>query len=124
MTDFNTATEDDIKWAEGIAHLEKVTRIIILPEYDQWVGTDMWRAHLLEERHHFTDVPGCPACSQGHMMTAIHEAVFEGGKAQVCWELQDGYGVIGGMPGQHFDWSGVRDSSPAAIARMYAAVTA
>lgn len=98
----------------------------VLPEFDQWVGTEMWRAHLLDEKHTYTDVPGCPACMQSHMMKEIHAAVFFGDKkfAGICWALCDGFGRIGGEPGQHWDWSGIRDSSPAAVARMYAAVTA
>ena len=34
------------------------------------------------------------------------------------WSLQDGYGTPGYTPTQRMDWSGVRDSSPQAIAKM------
>jgi hypothetical protein len=34
------------------------------------------------------------------------------------WDLQDGYGVPGYEPPQGWDWSGIRDSSPEAIAQM------
>lgn len=32
----------------------------------------------------------------------------------LSWEHQDGYGFIGYTPVQGWDWSGIRDSSPAA----------
>ena len=36
------------------------------------------------------------------------------------WALQDGYGAPGSTPIQGYDWSGIRDSSPDAIAAMFA----
>jgi len=36
------------------------------------------------------------------------------------WSMQDGYGVPGFMPEQGYDWSGVRDSSDAAVDAMFA----
>jgi hypothetical protein len=35
-----------------------------------------------------------------------------------CWPYTDAYGPEGYMPPQGYDWSGFRDSSPAAIKRM------
>lgn len=40
------------------------------------------------------------------------------------WALQDGYGEPGFTPPQGWDWSGIRDSSPAAKRRMVEAVKA
>lgn len=34
------------------------------------------------------------------------------------WALQDGYGKPGFMPAQGWDWSGIRDSSDEALAKM------
>lgn len=34
------------------------------------------------------------------------------------WALQDGYGEAGYEPAQGYDWSGIRDSSPEAVAAM------
>lgn len=39
-----------------------------------------------------------------------------------AWALQDGYGQPGYTPAQGWDWSGIRDSSPEAKARMISAV--
>ena len=41
-------------------------------------------------------------------------------RAQAVYELSDGYGVVGLVPDQGFDWSGIRDSSTEAIEAMYA----
>lgn len=35
------------------------------------------------------------------------------------WNRSDGYGPQGFMPDQGYDWSGIRDSSPAAIEAMF-----
>jgi hypothetical protein len=35
------------------------------------------------------------------------------------YDLSDGYGEPGYIPVQGYDWSGIRDSSPAAIDAMY-----
>lgn len=35
------------------------------------------------------------------------------------WKLQDGYGSVGYVPVQGYDWSGIRDSSPAALLAMF-----
>ena len=36
------------------------------------------------------------------------------------WQLSDGYGEPGYVPVQGHDWSGIRDSSPEAVAAMHA----
>lgn len=38
--------------------------------------------------------------------------------AMRIWAASDGYGEPGTIPAQGYDWSGIRDSSPEAIARM------
>lgn len=44
----------------------------------------------------------------------------EGHAYRRIWALQDGYGEPGTTPVQGYDWSGIRDSSPEAIAAMNA----
>lgn len=100
--------------------------IIHMPEYDQWSGTPEWRACLLEHDR-FTGsgpVEGCPGCAARLLLPAIYDA-WHAGDAQLrstLWALQDGYGTPGLIPEQGHDWSGIRDSSPAATLRMAQAV--
>lgn len=49
----------------------------------------------------------------------IHAACEAPLAAEAIWANQDGYGAPGTTPAQGWDWSGIRDSSPEAIARMY-----
>ncbi len=98
-----------------------------LPEYAEWTGSAEWREHLLSD--HVLPVAGCIACDQRPLMVDIHEAIFGHGPdrsraAEVAWSLQDGYGVIGMDVPQGWDWSGIRDSSPAAIKRIHEALVA
>jgi hypothetical protein len=59
------------------------------------------------------------------MMQEIHTAVFSSNvAADICWSLQDGYGIAGFTPDQGFDWSGIRDSSTDAIKAMHRAIHA
>jgi hypothetical protein len=90
---------------------------IQLPEYHQWVGSDDWEAHLQLDH-----VPSeaCPGCIVNPMLKLIHRVVYlEGRYLNETWALQDGYGEPGYVPDQGWDWSGIRDSSPAATKRMY-----
>jgi hypothetical protein len=48
----------------------------------------------------------------------IMEAFMRGAAAEI-WRIQDGYGEPGLTPPQGIDWSGIRDSSHAAIEAMY-----
>lgn len=102
---------------------------IHLPEFNEWYG---YGRHIpaegtlpLHQVHwtHFGDVrgvEGCAGCAVGPMLDVIHRTVYvEGRLLTETWELQDGYGEPGVMPPQGWDWSGIRDSSPAAIKRMY-----
>lgn len=68
-------------------------------------------------RHDSPDA-GCPRCAVTPLMVKIHAAVFDADNhtaADVAWDFQDGYGEAGATPAQGWDWSGIRDSSPAAI---------
>lgn len=60
------------------------------------------------------------------MLKAIHAFYFAStttsGQFVGLYSLADGYGAPGTIPEQGYDWSGVRDSSPAAVARMFAYV--
>lgn len=59
------------------------------------------------------------------MMIEIHHAWQTSDTAfEIIWSLQDGYGIPGFMPEQGYDWSGVRDSSTAAVEAMYKAIHA
>lgn len=93
----------------------------ILPEYTEWVASPQSREHLLE--HLGMEIPGCAGCVTRSMLKDIHTAVMVEGKfISETWALQDGYGEPGFTPAQGWDWSGIRDSSPAAISRMYRVV--
>lgn len=78
----------------------------------------------------YTDVCGCSLfggrCERhGAMMTEIHHATFHGTETafQVICTLADGFGP-GGLLDMEFDWSGVRDSSTAAIEAIHQALHA
>ncbi len=98
--------------------------MIRLPEYSDWVGSDAWRDHLGNHGAPWHELmpksEGCPSCVVGVFMGAIHDRYFNGDKLtrHMIWSLQDGYGTEGFVPSQGYDWSGVRDSSPAAIYRI------
>lgn len=95
--------------------------MIDLPEFAEWWRGDPSPAstHL----SHDTPIEGCPGCAIRPMLRAIHQAVYVEGRFLVeTWDLQDGYGEPGVEPPQGWDWSGIRDSSPAAMARMYQAI--
>jgi len=65
-------------------------------------------------------------CSEhGFMMRAIHGAWRSGDNAKMraIWAESDGYGSPGFVPVQGYDWSGIRDSTPGAIERMFAVVS-
>ena len=57
------------------------------------------------------------------MMQAIHTAWYEGpaDKLPAIWAASNGYGTPGYKPDQGYDWSGIRDSTPRAIHRMFEA---
>lgn len=86
-------------------------------------------AKVLAALPEMTDECGCSLmdgrCDKhAAMMGEIH-AAWQSGSAQVCsviYSLADGYGTVGYVPEQGYDWSGVRDSSTDQIEIMYAAV--
>lgn len=80
-------------------------------------------ADSVEERNPFPE--SCDHClvAREGWLADIHAAVFSSREAlAVCWSMQDGYGAPGATPAQGFDWSGIRDSSPATVRRMWLAV--
>lgn len=86
---------------------------------------------LLADLPDFTDLCGCSLLggrceSHREMMREIHEAWQNGSDfaADLIWALSDGYGEPGFVPTQGYDWSGIRDSSTAAIEAMYRALHA
>lgn len=91
---------------------------IHLPDYDEWVGSAAWRDHVIG---HDDPVEGCPGCAVRPMLAVIHEAYFHGPVAMISriYALSDGYGEVGLIPEQGYDWSGIRDSSPQAVAAMH-----
>lgn len=103
---------------------------IHLPEQREWwTGTEPGTnpdltSPAAQHMKHDDPVEGCPGCAVGPMFKVVAQAVWVDGEfLDETWELQDGYGEPGYTPDQGWDWSGIRDSSPAAIARMYEAVT-
>lgn len=85
-----------------------------LPGYGEWWSGGGAEAHF----GHDTANAECPRCAVTPLMKKIHAAVFDSTNhtaASVAWEYQDGYGEAGYEPPQGWDWSGIRDSSPAAI---------
>lgn len=64
-------------------------------------------------------VEGCPGCAITNEMFAAIRKAWEDGHITALYALADAYGEQGLVPEQGYDWSGVRDSSPAALAQMY-----
>ena len=62
--------------------------------------------------------------SHGQMMKEIHHVwthSLNNDELRELWAWSDGYGTPGYVPPQGYDWSGIRDSTPAAVEEMYAA---
>lgn len=105
------------------------TITVPLPEYFEWMGSPLWEAHLLSYETHDRSV--CPSCQVSPITTMIHKALYSDALsredsnrvANIVWPLQDGFGP-GSSAEVGWDWSGVRDSSPAATMRMYEALEA
>jgi hypothetical protein len=92
-------------------------------------SSDFDRDELLAHLNHDPadgDVAGCGYCETRPLMKALYDAYFSGDKAKraLIYALADGYGEPGTIPPQGYDWSGVRDSTPAATRRMAAALMA
>lgn len=85
-----------------------------LPNYRNWIGSPEWEAHVL--RHHDQNIEDCAGCFVRPLLAQIHLACNDNMESAItAWKHQDGYGVEGFVPAQGWDWSGIRDSSPAAI---------
>lgn len=102
--------------------------MIHLPEFDEWYGYGELNGAKPPNQTHWSHSEhmggrpdeGCPGCAVRPLFKVIAQTVYvEGRYLTETWELQDGYGEPGVMPSQGWDWSGIRDSSPAAIKRMY-----
>lgn len=95
---------------------------ITFPEYGAWMRSDMFGEHLGGHGDVFnpTRIEGCPACVAMSYLPAIRDRWMNGTTEEMLtiWELSDGYGIPGYVPPQGHDWSGIRDSSPAAMMRM------
>jgi hypothetical protein len=99
---------------------------------NRWDAAAVTR-HMRDHDTHFggfLDPDNCDDCyviSEGWMRD-IHAAVFaaDADRALVArlWAMQDGYGEAGVTPEQGFDWSGIRDSTPATIEAMWREVRA
>jgi hypothetical protein len=86
----------------------------------------MATSKLLVELPDYRDACGCSlddgrCAAHAAMMTDIHQAWQSGDTDTMLrvWSLSDGYGVAGFIPEQGYDWSGIRDSSTAAIEAMW-----
>lgn len=75
---------------------------------------------------HDDPVESCGWCETRVYLPLIHDRYQNGtpGEFDLIWSLADGYGAPGTIPAQGYDWSGVRDSSPAAVRAIYKALTA
>lgn len=88
------------------------------PDASEWFGSDEWYTCLT--KHGERTDRRCPRCILRPLVADIYRMVFAGGDegrkaASTAWKLQDGYGSVGFTPDQGWDWSGIRDSSPAAL---------
>ena len=87
---------------------------------------------LLAQLPNYTDTCGCSLlegrCPDHRTkMQEIHRIWSTSRNAdmlEVLWSMSDGYGSVGYMPEQGYDWSGIRDSSCGAIDSMWAAIHA
>jgi hypothetical protein len=80
-----------------------------------------YRTHLLHESGH---PDTCDWCFVSPMVRDLY-AVYHGKSTaafEILYSMQDGYGAPGVIPEQGYDWSGVRDSTPDTIRRMWEAI--
>lgn len=90
-------------------------------------NTDPAMVHLFEHDE-FTggaEDPTCEHCAVRPLLRKLHMVYMSGNARMVAdiYALNDAYGPVGTVPPQGYDWSGIRDSSPAAIRAMVQAVT-
>jgi hypothetical protein len=77
--------------------------------------------------HDETSVEECDYCHVRPMLSDLLEVWRSDNHTarSILWAIQDGYGVAGYTPdGEGMNWSGLRDSTPATIRRMWQAVHA
>lgn len=67
------------------------------------------------------------AITRTEQLTAIHKfwgsLEYEGDASRELYAMSDGYGIMGMIPAQGMDWSGIRDSTDEAVQKMYLFVT-
>lgn len=68
--------------------------------------------HTKPSWHKFSGIPA--------LMKIHHIQSVVADSTERFWQIQDGYGPRGFTPEQGYDWSGIRDSSPAALREMEA----
>lgn len=102
--------------------VETETGSIYLPSYREWwSGTGDDCAALRHFDHERGD-EGCPGCVVSLLLPAIRDAYYsteDPTLGEAIYDLSDVYGEVGFVPSQGYDWSGIRDSSPAAVGRMW-----
>lgn len=85
--------------------------MVTLPYYEEW-----WAHGAVEHMRHDDPHENCAGCIASIWLPAIRHLVMHDDTASgIAWDLQDGYGVAGYTPAQGWDWSGIRDSSPATV---------
>lgn len=70
------------------------------------------------ESRYLDGTAGWHSFSANWKLARIYEASDDPVAALRIWGLQDGFGEAGFVPPQGWDWSGIRDSSPGAVAMM------
>jgi hypothetical protein len=92
---------------------------------DRW-DAEAFRVHMAHDGDHAAHADECDECFVTPMLIEIHEVWQNGSEAaaQIIWSMQDGYGEPGFMPEQGYDWSGIRDSTPATVRAIWKAIHA
>jgi hypothetical protein len=83
--------------------------------------TDPYAAMRASSKLSLTGVTAGATATRSEKMQVIRTYWDGANNADIkrLWSLSDGYGEQGFMPSQGLDWSGVRDSSDAAVDAMY-----
>lgn len=108
----------DLVAADG----EVVGSVVAAPPSAEAPDASVLVAHF----DHDEAAEGCPYCEVRPMLKDLRRA-WETASPEafaILWSLSDGYGEPGLIPPQGYDWSGIRDSSPAAIRAMHRALHA